>query len=604
MTLTHRPAAVAAVLSLALLLLYLAFPTKVYYWDGITFAQSIEDAGRLNASLAHPNHLVYNFAGYLFYRLLRGFGIELRALTALQILNSLVSAACAAALFVILKDVLRSVYLAVCLTLMFALSATWWKFSTDANAYVPSVFFLLVSFYLVLPERKPAPLPLALTFFASMCFHQLAVIAFPALAAGIYLQDRSLSPRTRGLNVTKFSFTAFLLIVVTYAVLFYLATGTFGVAQFSRWTVSYSPDAQTQFNFWSNLGYSLRGEVRLFFGGRFNLLKGLVNPAIVVLLVLFGLTVLLLLFAAARNLMTLKHRLKAFHLDSRQKTVLLLAIVWMGAYLIFLFFWLPQNTFYRLFYLPALIVALGLALSAFKTTDFVAALFVISVGLANFLFMIYPFAHVEKYPPLVFAFQLNREWPAGTVVYYGAANSDASLVRYFTPGTNWKLLRDQFPEESGAWLETTAIERLSATREGARWLDTHADANSVRELNDGAYRIRFIRIWFARDAQTRNAERQIHVTQDRTLCSEQRTKNSIQRRHVDRIFRRRFYAGQAHQFSHQQDGREEGDVRVSRALDLETCLLEHATQLGQTIPPPVIADFVLQAPQKHERRHK
>jgi len=68
----------------------------------------------------------------------------------------------------------------MCLTLLFALSATWWKFSTDANAYIPSVFFLLLGFYLVLPDRKPRPLVLALTFFAAMCFHQLAVIALPA----------------------------------------------------------------------------------------------------------------------------------------------------------------------------------------------------------------------------------------------------------------------------------------------------------------------------------------------------------------------------------------------------------------------------------------
>ncbi len=33
-------------------------------------------------------------------------------------------------------------------------------------------------------------------------------------------------------------------------------------------------------------------------------------------------------------------------------------------------------------------------------------------------------------------------------------------------------------------------------------------------------------------------------------------------------------------------------------------LLEHAMEFGQTIPPPVMADVVLQSPQKHERRHE
>jgi hypothetical protein len=143
---------------LAIGALYLLFPTKSYYWDGITFARAIEDAAAPNASLMHPNHLVYSYVGYYFFRLLRTLGAELRAITALQILNSVLSAASAAMLFAILRDTLRSIYLSVCMTLLFAFSATWWKFSTDANAYIPSVLFLLVCFYLVLPDRKPRPL--------------------------------------------------------------------------------------------------------------------------------------------------------------------------------------------------------------------------------------------------------------------------------------------------------------------------------------------------------------------------------------------------------------------------------------------------------------
>src|SRR6185295_7953726 len=165
----------------------------------------------------HPNHLVYSYVGYCFYRLLRTLGAELRAITALQILSSVFSAASAAMLFATLRDTVRTVYLPVCMTLLFAFSATWWKFSTDANAYVASVFFLLVCFYLVLPDRRPAPLLLAFVFFLAMCFHQLAVVAYPVFALGVYLQDGSLSIRRRLLNAATFSVAAFVLIVVTYA---------------------------------------------------------------------------------------------------------------------------------------------------------------------------------------------------------------------------------------------------------------------------------------------------------------------------------------------------------------------------------------------------
>lgn len=252
------------------------------------------------------------------------------------------------------------------------------------------------------------------------------------------------------------------------------------------------------FSSWSNLAYSLRGEMRLFVGGRVNLLRGLMNPFIVLLLALLAIAVLLLIFRVVWNLATLKQRLRRVQLSPRQKTVLLLALVWVAVYLVFLFFWLPQNTFYRLFYLPGLIVLLGLMLSAFPPTDhrrtFATALVTIAVGLANFLFLIYPFSHVEKYPPLEFALQMNCEWSPGTVIYYGARSSDEGLVRYFNRNTVWKLLPSQYPAETNTWLETTAIDRLSATPEGTRWLQTHTRTGSLRALNNGAYRIRFVQV--------------------------------------------------------------------------------------------------------------
>src|SRR5215217_9490685 len=229
-------------LFVATAIIYLSFPTRVYYWDGIVFAQAIEDASSLDISLVHPNHLIYNFVGYIFYKFLRAFGFELRAVTALQIMNSLLSAACAGVLFAILRNTLRSLYLSVCLTLLFAFSATWWRFSTDANAYIPSVLFVSLSFYLVLPDRKARPLLLGATFFISMAFHQLAVLMLPVLALGVYLQNGPLTFKRRALNAVLFSIIAGTLIVATYSYLFYLATGSFDIAKLLTWSSSYSPD--------------------------------------------------------------------------------------------------------------------------------------------------------------------------------------------------------------------------------------------------------------------------------------------------------------------------------------------------------------------------
>src|SRR5687768_17474720 len=174
-----------------ILLAYLTLLTKNYYWDGVFFAQTIEDAPSLNAALLHPNHLIYNVPGYLLYRLARGLGFQVRAIQVLQVLNCFIGAASAYLFFRILIGCFKSVYLSVVLTLLFALSATWWKFSTDADSYILSVLFILVSFYLILPNRRPRPFLVALTHALAMCFHQLAVLFFPVVLVGILLQTSS-----------------------------------------------------------------------------------------------------------------------------------------------------------------------------------------------------------------------------------------------------------------------------------------------------------------------------------------------------------------------------------------------------------------------------
>src|SRR4051812_26355153 len=114
-----------------ILALYLLLPTKNYFWDGVDFAQHIEDATKLDASLIHPNHLFYNVFGYLIYRATRIFGMNLRAIEVLQITNSVLSVLAAYIFFLTIKRALSSTYLSCILTLLFTLSATWWKFSTD-----------------------------------------------------------------------------------------------------------------------------------------------------------------------------------------------------------------------------------------------------------------------------------------------------------------------------------------------------------------------------------------------------------------------------------------------------------------------------------------
>jgi hypothetical protein len=241
---------------------------------------------------------------------------------------------------------------------------------------------------------------LALTFFVSMAFHQLAIVMWPALALGIYVQDGELSIKRRSLNTAYFSAVAAILIIAAYAILFYLASAEFSIQRLLSWAASYSPDADTQFNLWSNLRYSMRGHVRLFFGGRFNLLNGLINPLVIVLIIcLIGVTGWLIFTALRRVAVALlTQRFPKLRLATTQKTVLLLSLLWTFVYIVFLFFWLPQNTFYRLFYLPGLIMLFGLLLASVPkraSQPRLLAAFVVALALANFLFLMYPFSVLQ-----------------------------------------------------------------------------------------------------------------------------------------------------------------------------------------------------------------
>jgi hypothetical protein len=496
------------ILSAGVLLAYLPLLTKNYYWDGIFFARVIEDARGLDASLLHPNHLVYNVVGYLFYKLAQGAGLRVRAVEVLQILNCFFGAASAYVLFRILQDCFKSVYLSVTLTLLFALSATWWKFATDADSYIPSVFFLLVSFYFVLPQRrKPRPFLVAGAHAASMLFHQLAIFFFPVALLGIFLQTTSQPTRRRLADALKYALAAFLFTFPVFLYSFYLTTGGFELAPFVRWLTTFSPEHGFTFTFRDNLTYTLRGHSRLVVGGRLSFLRDLGGPF------MYAMTALLMAVAAVffyrffryfKELRTARGT--APEDGSRLRALQLLCGVWTVTYVVFLFFFIPQNTFYRLFYLPALVLLAGTFLAPYEAAPnhahrYRAALFVAMLAIANLTFTAYPYAQVRATPPLALALGLNQSWPSGTVVYFAQWNSDNSLVKYFNPQTVWREVnRESFEKEikeatgDPAWMDTTLIDLYLSTLEGQAWLDAHTLRRPEHELVNDKFKLRFYEI--------------------------------------------------------------------------------------------------------------
>ncbi|MGH9663946.1 MAG: hypothetical protein ACRD9L_05955, partial [Bryobacteraceae bacterium] len=180
---------------MAALAVYLLLPTRMYYWDGVSFAIDIEKARGPADPLFHRHFLVYKILANWMYRLFQWAAHPVRALYVMQAANALLAAACVALVFLILRRMTLSTAASAALALLFAFSATWWRFATNVDSYIGSVFCLLLSYAsLRLPEPaagargRPRLVSAALLHAAAMLLHQLAVWFFPAAVVFLWMR--------------------------------------------------------------------------------------------------------------------------------------------------------------------------------------------------------------------------------------------------------------------------------------------------------------------------------------------------------------------------------------------------------------------------------
>jgi hypothetical protein len=502
-------------LFVGLSLLYLLLPTRKYYWDGVSFAQIIEDVPRLHPNLIHPNHLLYNVFGYLIYKAVGLSGIPVRALYVLQFMNCVLGVLCAYVIFLILKSTFGSKYLSYSLTLLFSLSATWWRFATDAGAYIPSILFLLVCFCLILPSREPRPIRVAVIHAISILFHQLAVLFVPVALVGIFYQASSQAKGRKVKLMLHYIAALFSIIVPTYYFCFYLREGRTDLGAFIHWTFSHSADSHFAFNIWKNFIATTLGHLRLFLdtSGRLPWTLSLNNPLMVILF--FGLlsAVAILCSKLVRDSNVLSQFVRAIPSNiSKSNPLAVLLIVWCACYLAFLFFFLPGNTFYRLFYLPAIILFLGILLnrpmdSSDHKRKHRTVLLVLIVAAFNLIFLIFPYSRVQGNPPLELALKMNRGWPRRTVIYYTELNSDDMIIKYFNPQTTWTRfdttataalesdLREAYLNGETVWINTVTIASLTSQPEGKVWLQEHTEEAHKFEFVNRKIRIQYFQIF-------------------------------------------------------------------------------------------------------------
>jgi hypothetical protein len=409
-----------AVAACSLALLYFAFPTRQYYWDGLSFSIDIEHAPDWRA-LFNVHHLLYDLIGYGEYSLA---GRVVRALYLLQWTD------CAAGglLVWLAYRLFRSLGApssnsAACAVILGA-AATFWKFTTDVDSYILANLFLVAAY---LTTRRSL-LAGALLYVCAMTMHQLAALFYPAALALIWRRSRERFWREAGI----------------YTLICAVSVLTLYAAAYRWFNMYHRPEAPTlvgwltfhaqvpfSFSLWSGAGWLLLGTGRLFAGGRLVPAAFIAGPAALAL--------------AALGAVELARKREALASVSSAWPL----IVWANAYVCFLLVWEPYNTFYRLFYLTPLVALLAVATRAIRARPL--GLIAAALLCWNFFAFIYPNTRVENNEPLAFALQQQKKWPAGTGIIFGRFVPDLWTISYFNPQVSWISLEQPDPARVAAY---------------------------------------------------------------------------------------------------------------------------------------------------------
>jgi hypothetical protein len=215
------PWAVATLAGLGLI--YAAYPTWDYYFDGLVFAGAVESvaAGAPAARLFHPHHLLYSPAAFLGYKALWLGGVRIRAWMFLQ----LASTACGVAtLWIFRRLALRlgsPAALADAGMALLGVGYIFWNFSTQGDTTLPLTLAVLALFAGVrqAAESPGGPTPavaarMGLLTGAAALLHECAVLIMPA---ALWMLGRTATRRHRWRVLAGYPAAAGLVIVAGYA---------------------------------------------------------------------------------------------------------------------------------------------------------------------------------------------------------------------------------------------------------------------------------------------------------------------------------------------------------------------------------------------------
>lgn len=187
---SRKDLVIGLIIAFSILVIYLSFPCKMFYFDGLMYASVVEakEPGWQNR-LAWANHLSFNYYGHAFWQLLKYVGIKRDGYSTLQIMNSFFGAITCGIFFLFLRKLIEKIWIAAVFSYLLAFSYAFWYRSVDAQVYPPSVFWLLISFILTWSyTRQKSNLKLvilAVTTGLAVLSHQGNIFFIPMVIVGI-----------------------------------------------------------------------------------------------------------------------------------------------------------------------------------------------------------------------------------------------------------------------------------------------------------------------------------------------------------------------------------------------------------------------------------
>jgi hypothetical protein len=197
-----RPLRAAALLAggcgLALLALYLAFPDKVYVFDGIMFAAVIERGiDEWRTELFNRRHLLFNPLLMGLRDALSLLRLQVQGYPLIQRVNACLGVLGIGLFFRLIRRLTADSALAALAAAMLALSSSYWTRATEGQVYmamtVGAISVNLAAVWLLQEGSERAAWALSGAFAAAVLVHAATVCLAPVAAAALWL-----SPGRRG----------------------------------------------------------------------------------------------------------------------------------------------------------------------------------------------------------------------------------------------------------------------------------------------------------------------------------------------------------------------------------------------------------------------